>query len=370
MDSTEDYLGKFVHQICSSNDETCYDELLLAPNEPKIMISIPIRFVLVCTVLSNLLSGYLAAQSTETVTSFQGKAVRFANAQSGRKIIGEADEFVRRLSDSDRRLRMNSKEPVDQNSYLKHAAAQVKPWDEKEVDKLTKIIAAVEAQVRHLKLEFALPDEIVLIKTTGHEEAGPTAPYTRGQSIVFTEKVVANGSDESLTKLFLHELFHVLTRHEPKIRGPLYEIIGFKSGREIEYPAELLERKLTNPDAYHFDSYVELEIDDAPAKVLPLTLTASTTLKPGGVMSNLTIEFLEVEADGPNLSVKRKEGKPVLHGIPNVMGEYMKQIGLNTSYIIHPEEIMADNFAMAIQEQENAPNPEILEAVLKFFADK
>jgi hypothetical protein len=39
----------------------------------------------------------------------------------------------------------------------------------------------------------------------------------------------------------------------------------------------------------------------------------------------------------------------------------MEQVGRNTQYIIHPEEILADNFALLVLGESKIPTPEILQ---------
>jgi hypothetical protein len=39
---------------------------------------------------------------------------------------------------------------------------------------------------------------------------------------------------------------------------------------------------------------------------------------------------------------------------------FVEQVGQNTDYVIHPEEILADNFALLVIGQQNVPSPEIL----------
>ena len=48
--------------------------------------------------------------------------------------------------------------------------------------------------------------------------------------------------------------------------------------------------------------------------------------------------------------------------------DFFEQVGKNTAYIIHPEEILADNFALLVLQERNVPSPEIirkLEEILK-----
>ena len=42
------------------------------------------------------------------------------------------------------------------------------------------------------------------------------------------------------------------------------------------------------------------------------------------------------------------------------IGNFFEQVGRNTQYIIHPEEIMADNFTFAILGKEDLSNPELV----------
>jgi hypothetical protein len=40
---------------------------------------------------------------------------------------------------------------------------------------------------------------------------------------------------------------------------------------------------------------------------------------------------------------------------------FFEQVGRNTNYVIHPEEILADNFALLMMDKRDVPSPEILE---------
>jgi hypothetical protein len=47
-----------------------------------------------------------------------------------------------------------------------------------------------------------------------------------------------------------------------------------------------------------------------------------------------------------------------------------EQVGRNTQYIIHPEEIMADNFAELVMQDRSVPTPEILQKMLAVLTGK
>ena len=101
--------------------------------------------------------------------------------------------------------------------------------------------------------------------------------------------------------------------------------------------------------------------------VMPLILASRTELKPGeSFFSVLELRLLEVTAPagGPTTPVLR-DGLPVWHA-PAAVPDFLARLGGNTGYIIHPEEAMADNFAL-LASGRPARNPQLLrriEAVL------
>jgi len=45
-------------------------------------------------------------------------------------------------------------------------------------------------------------------------------------------------------------------------------------------------------------------------------------------------------------------------------------VGRNTGYIIHPDEILADNFVLLVNQSKNVRSPEILEKMRAVLAKK
>ena len=46
---------------------------------------------------------------------------------------------------------------------------------------------------------------------------------------------------------------------------------------------------------------------------------------------------------------------------PSQAPDYLEQIGRNTGYVIHPEEILAENFVQLVNGRADAPTPRVLE---------
>ncbi len=52
------------------------------------------------------------------------------------------------------------------------------------------------------------------------------------------------------------------------------------------------------------------------------------------------------------------------------MPDYFGAIGLNTRYIIHPEEILADNFVLLVRGERKVRTPRIIEELERVLAGK
>jgi hypothetical protein len=152
----------------------------------------------------------------------------------------------------------------------------------------------------------------------------------------------------------------------------MYTAIGFVKCDEIEFPAALRARKITNPDAPRNDHFIRLEKAGATCLAVPILFatTESYDVQRGGEFFDyLSFEFLVVSqaADSRQVGSITENSAPKLLRPQAVTGFY-EQIGRNTQYIIHPEEILADNFALLILGRENVPSPEILQKMRAILA--
>jgi hypothetical protein len=55
---------------------------------------------------------------------------------------------------------------------------------------------------------------------------------------------------------------------------------------------------------------------------------------------------------------------------PEEVSGFFEQDRHNTKYVIHPEEILADDFALVILDEQNVPSPEILEKMRRILKQK
>ena len=175
---------------------------------------------------------------------------------------------------------------------------------------------------------------------------------TRGQRPSCFPKSDFAKSQQDLQKLICHELFHVLSRHNPELRERLYRIIGFTKCNEIDLPPELQRRKITNPDAPRNDYFIRVQVDGRQSCVVPLLISRVEKYdveRGGEFFAYITLQFLvaEKEIGSANLKTVFDGSSPKVVGLERVSG-FIEQVGRNTDYIIHPEEILADNFALLV----------------------
>jgi len=209
----------------------------------------------------------------------------------------------------------------------------------------------------------ALDAPILLIKTSGEEEGG--AGYTRANAVMLPQAL----ADESeLERLLAHEIFHVVSRNNPELKHALYEAIGFKECGELALPPALAVRKMTNPDAPANEHCIEVQVDGASAWAMPILLSREERYDPAAnvpFFGYLTLSMLLVEraanAGAPAQPVER-DGAPII--LPfNRVGGVFEQIGHNTEYVIHAEEILASNFELLVHGTAGARSPEVLERI-------
>jgi hypothetical protein len=298
-----------------------------------------------------------------------GAKVHFASASEGSQTLKTRDDFVQRLSPFDRSARMKVARVVSEDEYLAFVGSNVIGWSQAQIELVSKVIDALQPQLGDLSLP--LPATIQLIQTTGNEEGG--AAYTRGAAIILTKDELAKDA-ETLQRFIAHELFHVLSRQNPELREKLYRIIGFEKCNEIELPPELKRRKITNPDAPRNDHFIRLRIDGRDCLAVPILLSSAETYdtKRGGeFFAYLQFQFLVIERSAGSQSYR-----PVLEGAsPKLVGPervsgFMEQIGRNTEYVIHPEEVLAENFALLVLKKTNVASPEILQKMKEVLPHK
>lgn len=283
----------------------------------------------------------------------------FATVEEGQAVVAASDPFLKALSRFDRQVRLQTDNEATESELIEFLKQQVLPWND---DLRGTMVDSIERLRPKLDpFDLPLPSTIQFILTSGKEESD--AAYTRGQAILLPNARIKKATPDALDKLLLHELFHVISRHAPELRRDLYRIIGFEICDPIPLPRSLADIKLTNPDAPLADCFIKLTENDESFYAVPLLYSSSATYdavaKPT-LFKYVTFRLMKVENQAGKWLPVINEGQPVLL-IPAESKSFADQIGQNTKYIIHPDEILADNFVHLILKTENLASPKLVE---------
>ena len=277
--------------------------------------------------------------------------LRLACASEGRAILEAEDDFTRALGGFDRSFRMRTTAPVEDADLLRFLGEQAVGFTAAEAAVWEEAIAILARGARGMSR--LLPPEVLVVKTTGREERDHA--YTRAHAIVLPATRVERLRGDLAYRLLAHELFHVASRATPALRDATYALLDFHPVRSgsIAPPLELDDRRMTNPDAHALGHYVRLgERAFVPLLVCPLPL--ADVLDRSSVTDLARVTLLEIDPDAGTV-VRDAAGAPVT--VEARTTDWVKLLARNTSYTLHPEEVLADNFSLCIRRRlgVNAP---------------
>jgi len=243
---------------------------------------------------------------------------------------------------------------ADYRAYLQKDMVS---FTNEEISWVSEIMKRMYTQCSKLSPTLILP-EIKLIKTHA-KHYGTTVYYTRENIIVIPKYVLEGGDKEAFYSTMLHELFHIYSRYNPEKQVALYDLIGYKkieNPENLSFDKKLQDRMLTNPDGVNIGFMIKLKREGAtPLLAIPIVFSKKDHFDPSQKQFFDYLDFSLYEVKPP-LSrmlkvISDENGFSTID--PSMMGEYFRQIKDNTNYIIHPDEIMADNFMYAIHTVES-----------------
>jgi len=243
-------------------------------------------------------------------------------------------------------------------------AGSVLEWQKDELQQVKAVFEEAYKLCSQISPDL-FPKNLQLILTSGKEENG--AFYTRDAAIIIPRPTLKLMDSEKGKKRFLqtmiHEVFHVYSRLHPEKQRQLYEAIGYEKIENLELGSMLQNRKLTNPDGvdYRFKINIVKPNTDAVAAILMIySKYPEFTSENGNFFQHLSYDFFKIE--------QIKDGWKVLNGddptplSPKEVDGFREQVGNNTDYIIHPDEILADNVALLVMAKKTGEFPKRVDA--------
>jgi hypothetical protein len=292
---------------------------------------------------------------------------RFADEKKAQELFLSNTKFLNNLNQYDLDYRLNKKNATLEE-YKAFGTSQMREFTEKEKNLVSKQIIKMENTLNNQKMNLPFDEEIIFIKSTQKEENGSLS-YTHSTQIYLGEDIFNMMGDKSdisakfeVEKIFWHELFHCISRTNVIFRKEMYKIIHFTvMDKDFIIPKEIYEISISNPDVEHHDSYATFNINGKNIDCYMVLTVSKPFEKPGDSFFNcLQFSIVPIDSKGEFY-------------LPGDIQNFWEIFGRNTSYVIDPEECLADNFSFAILYQKyekflgSKKSPEIIKKIINYL---
>ena len=117
-------------------------------------------------------------------------------------------------------------------------------------------------------------------------------------------------------------------------------------------------KAVSNPDVSRCDSYATFTIDGKPQNCTMIIYT-NRPYTTGKFYQYINVGLIPLDESFKPL---RESGKTVIYPLQKAT-DFFDKVGRNTGYVIDPEEVLADNFAIALLNTPNVHTPELQKKV-------
>mgnify|MGYP005838643521 CR=1 FL=1 len=299
-----------------------------------------------------------------------------ADSVSASYLIGldPDSNFFRYLTDVDKSIQMKQKgdTPPSVEQFKKYLATKVGDFTIVEESYLKSVVHDALRKIARLNRDL-IPDSVFLVKIKP-DIYGDEAYFTRDKVIYIPQSALNVHREKYLERVLIHELWHLISRYHEDIREKSYEVIGFEKLNECELKITdyLRDRLLTNPDAPQISHYIRVADDGGQEfNVIPIIYSNSSSFSSDKPDFFDYLEFSLFRIDSMCNMVEDADQEKFFN---SVIIDYKRKTGNNTDYIIHPEEIIADNFMLGVLSYESNNFSEIplegktiLESLIKLW---
>lgn len=288
---------------------------------------------------------------------FQQKIVLLDSVRAAKAVTVDRKEyFFDKISSLDMSLQLHHNFPVGtpRDSILKvyqhFLASDVLSFEPQEAILLKSMLADIHLLCNKIASDL-FPEKLELIKTRGNYY-GNGVYYTRENRIIIPANELQSPNKTALRAVLAHELFHIFSRYHTEKRRQLYALIGFeKLDAPLVMPSVVQSRLLLNPDGIDIAYAMRLRQPGGDTlRAVPLLTANAPAFLPNRASYfdyvNFNLYPIEKQPTPNYLVIALPAGISPLR--LDEQGSFFEQIKDNTQYIIHPDEIMADNFSYLI----------------------
>lgn len=277
-------------------------------------------------------------------------------------LLAAEDDYIKTLSIFDYQSKFKSNVAIDEAARRKVYKAAISAYHDDEKARITAAYLKVFKKIEGMSIK--LPDKIYIFSDDKVESG---AAYTRQNAICLPKQMIAQMTDDKLTWLVAHEVFHIISRYNQDRRPDWYGIIGYRQTESIKWPTELVDLTIANPDAPTCNYVISCLYQGQKMDFMPVIYAEEPyDLSRGeSFFKYLNEAYIAVDVvDGIPQPIYQ-DGELLLVS-KDLLSDFLDQVGQNTSYTMHPEETTADHFAMIILDNyHSAPNPEKVIALQK-----
>lgn len=301
----------------------------------KNLLKTPFKLAVLMAVLTS--AAYVSAQVMQDSTRVSFELV---NQEAAALVLGGDDEYVAATGDLERKAKTRSTKPIDKTAFLKYMRQTTKEWTAGERAKIERELPSLEKYVN--QIAWTKPAKIQFIRVSAALE--DNLPHTRGTAVILPDSAfsVPRGA---FVSMLAHEVFHVLTRQNQKLKESSYKLIGFERCETVQIHPKIDQLKITNPDTPMSEHTIAVKYKGQSVDALPFigfnnALVDTST----GFINKLSVNWLLVKRVNNQCSL---EGDSLQDNsvAPESLDGLFEKIGKNTGYLFHAEEILAENFA-------------------------
>jgi hypothetical protein len=296
---------------------------------------------------------------------------RFADKDEAAELLLSNRAYYENMTQNDLNYRLQELDATLEELEA-FAATQTLDFTDEEKAAVDEAMAFITQCCREKGYKLPATDDIVFAKTTMKEESDGAAAYTHGKQIYLGESLFQNHalSVHPHNRLYFrtmvaHELFHCLTRQHPDFRADMYALLGFTVEEEdFDFPREVRDRIISNPDVEHHNSYAAFLID-GEMRDCTLAFVVKPFQQPGDT-------FFEGLKEGETTGLVPVDDLSTVYTIQDA-ANFWDVFGKNTNYVIDPEETLAENFSYTIvypPDNMGFQTPELLAAIDTYLRER
>jgi hypothetical protein len=288
----------------------------------------------------------------------QSHTLMFLSKEEAAASITEdkTDGFFEKVTASEMSIQI--KRPLSKNDSAENMKDEYKAFlrndvvdfTEEEVKFVSDIFDEVFKTCQNLDKSI-FPSELKLIKTPA-KHYGESVYYTRENCIIIPYNELNAHNRKTFLSTMYHELFHIYSRLNPEKSKLLYQLIGFEGigFDNLVFPPALKNRVFFNPDGIDFAQKISIKTEEGLIHAIPIIYSNHLGFKESkpDFFGYLEFNLFQIKPEaGKWKIITSEDGFSSTLNISK-LNNFFEQIGGNTHYIIHPDEVLADNFSFVL----------------------